>query len=158
MKFLCCLTLFLSLFLAASSLRIQRKFHSKDFFMFISRFGFQRTYPKSVEDTLGYIFGNITINGPKSLESRYSLVVVDSDYFLDFFINRTVLPQSSACNLMFDRLSKKAWDRDCNPNGAEDFVRFIPCPKHEICKDEALSYVLPGYQFTYRISNTVQPR
>ena len=143
---------------STSCLRIQRKFHSKDFFVFISRFGFQRTYPKSVEDTLGYIFGNITIDGHESLANQYSLVVVDSDYFLDFFTNRTVLPQSAACNLMFSRLSTKAWDGNCNPHGTEDFIRFIPCPNHKICEDETPDYVLPGYQFTYRISNTEQPR
>ena len=152
----CTYFLFCCQILSANCLHVKRKFHSKDFFSFISRFGFQRTYPNSISDTLGYIYGNITIDKP--LLSRYALVVVDSDYFLDFFSNRTIVPQNYACNLMFNRLSTKAWDRKCNVNGEEDFVRFVPCSRHEICEDETEDFVLPGYQFTFRVSNTEQPR
>ena len=48
----------------SSGLRIQGEFHTKDFFMFLAKFGFQKTDLRDSANTQGYIFGNVTLIQP----------------------------------------------------------------------------------------------
>ena len=108
-------------------------------------------------NTQGYIYGNITSPVPSDVE--LSFVVVDSEYFIEFFGNTTFLPRKYACERMFTRVDNIAWDASCNRGGTEDFIRKIPCPKNKLCQDEDNpAMVIRGHQFTYRVQDTNQPR
>ena len=140
-----------------TGLRVRGRWSVKQFFHFISRFGFQKTIEHANSDTLGYIYGNIS--STQQPQNPIMLVVVDSEFFLGLYGNRTALPRDSACVNMFRKIDSKAWDPRCNLTGPEDFLRKVPCPNNKLCEDESVpDWVLPGYQFTFRISNAVQPR
>ncbi len=140
-----------------SCLHLQGTWHSGEFFKFLAKFGFQKTSEHDKLNTQGYIYGNITSSVNSTAE--LTLVVVDSEYFLHFYGNRSVLPRSNACAAMFGKIEHIAWDYTCNPTGKEDFVRKIPCPIGKLCADEDTpKRVVPGYQFTYAVQDTNQPR
>ena len=146
---------------AVTALHLQGTWNSKDFFVFLAKFGFQKTNPQKLEDTQGYIYGNITAvnsSGVSVHREDLTLVVVDSEYFIDFYGNRT-LPLSEVCPVMLKKIDTIAFDYVCNTNGVEDFLRAIPCPQGRLCSDEDNpSNVLPGYQFTFKVRDTEQPR
>ena len=145
-------------FNTSNSLHIKGSWSSKKFFTFLTRFGFQQTKMHNETNSQGYIYGNIT--SATVPENSIMLVLVDSEFFLEYYGNRTVVPRQKACLSMFEKINTKAWDPKCNQSGPEDFLRKIPCPKHKLCEDEvgAPDWVLPGFQFTFRITNTNQPR
>jgi Rhodopsin-like GPCR transmembrane domain len=88
-----------------------------------------------------------------------TLVVLDKFNFLDFYSNRTVANKEEACQKMFDKLQRSAYDTSCNVHGRGDYLRKIPCPKGQLCVDEdEPKNTVPGSQFTYIISDLVQPR
>ncbi|XP_074659967.1 integral membrane protein GPR180-like [Tubulanus polymorphus] len=143
------------------SLHLSGTWHSSNFFLFLAKFGFQKTDLNNKVNTQGYIYGNITLNSAseKNIPADLTLVVVDSEYFIEFFSNSTATPRTKACASMFKKIDLIAWDVYCKPNNPEDFLRRIPCPKGELCIDEdSPSRVVGGYQFTYSVQDTNQPR
>ena len=138
-------------------LHLQGTWKSDDFFKFLAKFGFQKTNEHDKLNTQGYIYGNISTR--ENISSEMTLVVVDSEYFLQFYGNRSVQPRTNACPAMFGKIEKIAWDYTCNPTGREDFLRKIPCPLGSRCADEDIpDRVVPGYQFTYAVQDINQPR
>ena len=125
---------------------------------FLAKFGFQQTNMNDI-NTQGYIYGNISTKD-NNVTNSMTLVVTDSEYFLEFYGNRSVMPRTKACDLMFTKLDRIAWDQTCNDHGTEDFLRRIPCPQNEYCVDEdSPETVIPGgNQFTFQIRDTSQPR
>lgn len=146
---------------AATALHLQGTWNSKDFFVFLAKFGFQKTNPQKLEDTQGYIYGNITAvdsSGAAVHREDLTLVVVDSEYFINFYGNRT-LPLSDVCPVMLRKIDTIAFDYACNTEGVEDFLRAIPCPQGRLCSDEDNpSNVLSEHQFTFKVRDTQQPR
>jgi hypothetical protein len=144
-----------------AALHLQGTWNSKDFFIFLAKFGFQKTNPQKLEDTQGYIYGNITAvddTGATVTREDVSLVVVDSEYFLHYYGNRT-LPVADVCPVMFTKIDTMAFDYVCKTDGLEDFLRAVPCPLGKLCSDEDNpANVVPGYQFTFRVRDTNQPR
>ena len=104
-------------------LHLQGTWKSKDFFKFLAKFGFQKTSEHDKLNTQGYIYGNISTR--ENISSEMTLVVVDSEYFLQFYGNRSVQPRTNACPAMFGKIEKIAWDYTCKPDGREDFLRKI---------------------------------
>jgi len=135
------------------------QWNSSEFFLFLGKFGFQQTNEQDLDGTLGYIYGNVT--SQSNVTGQMALVVLDSEYFTHFFGNR-LLPRDEACYAMFERLNTIMWDERCNTHGPEDFLRRIPCRRNELCEEETTDptrvSVIPGYQFTYRVRDTYQPR
>ncbi|PVD26526.1 hypothetical protein C0Q70_14203 [Pomacea canaliculata] len=61
--------------------------------------------------------------------------------------------------MVFKKIDQIAFDYVCNKDGVEDFLRAIPCPRNQLCSDEDNpANVIPGYQFTYKVRDTQQPR
>ncbi len=142
-----------------NSLHLKGSWRSRDFFRFLSKFGFQQTNLHDKVNTQGYIYGNITSPAYSNLTTDLTFVVVDSEYFLEYYSNRTVIPHAKACPAMFSKIDTIAWDYPCNPDGREDFLRKIPCPHGQLCVDEDMpKRVVDGYQFTYAVQDTTQPR
>jgi len=146
--------------LPVGALHLKGSWKASEFFLFVAKFGFQQTNLNDKTDTQGYIYGNITSRGPANASTPpVTLVVVDSEYFLEFYGNRSRVPRSRACPAMFGKIQTIAWDARCHANGQEDFLRRIPCPKGQLCPDEDNpERVVPGYQFTYAVEDTNQPR
>jgi hypothetical protein len=87
------------------------------------------------------------------------LVILDKFNFLDYYSNRSVANKELACQKMFDKLQISAYDTDCNAHARGDYLRKVPCPKGKLCIDEdEPKNIVPGSQFTYIISDLVQPR
>jgi hypothetical protein len=75
--------------LLSSSLatNIEGEFDSKNFFLFLNKFGFVKTEISSeLKATYGYIFGNITSSNDSA--SKVTLAVLDRHHFLEFYGNR----------------------------------------------------------------------
>ena len=139
------------------ALHLTGSWRSGKFFKFLAKFGFQQTDLHDKENTQGYIYGNIT--SKEHFNSDITFVVVDSEYFTEYYGNRTLMPRSAACPAMLKKVSTIAWDETCNIDGVEDFLRKIPCPKNQLCLDEdEPSRVISGQQFTYAVQDTHQPR
>ena len=138
-------------------LHLQGTWKSGDFYKFLAKFGFQKTSEHDKLNTQGYIYGNISTS--ENYTSVMTLVVVDSEYFLQFYGNRSAQPRTNACPAMFGKIKRIAWDYTCNPTGREDFLRRVPCPLGKRCADEdSPERVVPGYQFTYAVQDINQPR
>lgn len=137
-------------------LHITGTWHTSEFFLFLARFGFQKTDPGMLDDTQGFIYGNITSSS--KLESYFTLVLVDSEYFMEYYGNSTLM-NTAGCRNMFKKINNTAYDSDCQLHGTEDFLRKIPCRKNKLCIDEDNpDNVQSGYQFTYKVQNSAQPR
>ncbi|ODM91327.1 Transmembrane protein [Orchesella cincta] len=84
-----------------------------------------------------------------------TLVVVDRGLFVDFYRSRKIQNKDDACRQMFERISKVAHDPYCFPEGTENLLKRIPCPKNGICPDDQATNdsVVKGHQFTFAISD-----
>lgn len=148
-----------------NAVHLQGTFKTNEFFKFITRFGFQ---PTDVHDelTAGYIYGNITIidkdyfgNYSQNEIPSITLVMLDYNYFIDYYNRRLIRPRTAACSMMFEKIDKIAYYRDCHESGREDFIRRIPCENNKLCPDEdTAENVIPGYQFTFKIRDNNQAR
>ncbi|XP_018496678.1 integral membrane protein GPR180 [Galendromus occidentalis] len=144
------------LLLSGSSLRLQGSFNSSDFVKLVAKFGFEKTENHDHVNTLGYIYGNLT-SSSRNVAHRGTLVVVEREHFLNLWGNRTRL--KNACSAMFHQLQRDAFDRHCNVNGTQDFLRSFPCPRGQLCEEEDTpSRVLRSSQFTYTVRDLHTPR
>ncbi|KAK3596020.1 hypothetical protein CHS0354_032543 [Potamilus streckersoni] len=142
--------------LRAGALHLKGTWRSNEFYLFLAKFGFQKTDPKYLEDTQGFIYGNIT--SKSSTQTYITLAVVDSEYFMELYGNSTLSPEK-ACPFMFNKIDTIAFNPYCKAGGLEDFLRNVPCPTNKLCVDEDNpSNVIPSYQFTYRIQDSIHPR
>jgi hypothetical protein len=82
---------------AVECLHLTGSWNGLDFFKFLSRFGFQQTNLHDVAETQGYIYGNVTASDGSNATRRLVLVVVDSEYFLYYFGNRSQEQHNDAC-------------------------------------------------------------
>lgn len=143
-------------FFVVDSSHITGTWNTKDFFKFLIKFGVQKTDLHFQKYTLGYIFGNITARTNFSHNATFT--VLDRGYFLEYYGNRTVADKDKACEKMFNKISKIAYDSVCYEDG-EDFLRKVPCPKNKLCYDEdSPSDVVKGSQFTFHIEDVKEPR
>lgn len=140
-----------------SATRITGTYKTDEFFRFLNKFGFQKTDKHSQKDSYGYIFGNITSND--DLQNHYAtLVVLDKNNFKEFYENRTFKDRDVACQAMFKNVERLEHDPICNEPAIGNFLRKVPCKSGDLCAEEDLQNVVPGSQFTYRISDLIQPR
>ncbi|GAB1604298.1 uncharacterized protein LOC115219095 [Argonauta hians] len=147
----------------SEALHLQGVWKSSNFFLFLAKFGFQKTDLRDLEHTQGIIYGQMFSNGKNSINvtpphSMLTLVLVDSEYFMEYYSNRT-LSGANRCPRMFNKIDTIAFDYKCRPKGLEDFLRKVPCPENNICVDEDdPKDVIEGFQFTYRIRDMERPR
>lgn len=141
-------------------LHLTGTWNTGDFYKFLTKFGVQKTDSKRTESTQGFIYGNITSSGNNNKDILpVTFVLVDSEYFKEFYGNRTIALRNKACEVMFKKINHIAYDSECKPNGKEDIIRHIPCPKNKLCIDEdEPQNVIPNFQFTYRIQDPKHPR
>lgn len=136
-------------------LHLQGSFSTGQFFMFLAKFGFKKTDRHDHENTLGYIYGNVTSRS-RNVTHRGTLVVVDRENFLEYYANRN---RDDACERMFASINRVAFDSSCNPNGTQDFLRNVPCTPGKLCEDEDKpDRVVTGNQFTYTVRDLHQAR
>lgn len=140
-----------------NSTHIRGTYKLDEFFKFLIKFGFQKTDKHSEKDSFGYIFGNIT--SKDNFDVPLTFAVLDKYGFLEYYGNRTVANRDRACQNMFEKLQISAYDNTCNLHGKGDYLRKIPCRKNALCEDEDTpSNVISNSQFTYVISDLMQPR
>ena len=147
---------YFSLFLMNSSgLRLRGQWKSTEFYKFLVKFGFQQTDMNDKDNTLGYVYGNIT----SSHNSTIKLILTYSDYFYDLYENRKRKASTNGCTNMFTRIGKIAYDGECVVTASEDFIRTIPCPKNDVCLEERGDIkVIQNSQFTFRVLSEIQAR
>lgn len=140
---------------------LRGSFRVDQFFRFLIKFGFQKTEKHSQQntesDTFGYIYGNVTSR--VNLTFPITLAVLDKHNFLEYYSNRNNFDQDVACQRMFDKLDKVAFNNKCNKGAEADYLRRIPCERGKLCVDEDTpANVVAGNQFTYVISDPNVPR
>lgn len=146
-----------NLIIVCNGAHVTGTFHPNEFFKFIIKFGFQKTELHSQRDSFGYIYGNIT--SKSSYPMPITFAVLDKYNFLEYYGNRTIYNKDLACQRMFGRLNRLAYDKTCNRNAKGDYLRQVPCPHGQLCDDEdAPTNVVPNNQFTYAIRDFIQPR
>jgi hypothetical protein len=137
------------------SIHLNGNFKAKDFFKFLTRFGFQSTDIHNLETTKGYIYGNISFLSQTKNKRRpplLALTILEKSDFLDFYKKTNIKPRDYACSVMFERFNKQAYDSTCNQNGTFDLIRKIPC--NEQCENQfEITPVIENSQFTYQISD-----
>lgn len=140
-----------------SATHITGTFNPDDFFKFIVKFGFQKTERHSQRDSFGYIYGNITSRDNYPVPITFA--VLDKLNFLQYYGNRSVFNKEIACQRMFDRLDWLVYDSSCRTKAKADYLRKVPCARGKLCSDEdSPANVVPQHQFTYVISDLLQPR
>lgn len=152
------------LFCCADSLHLKGNFNTRDFFVFLAKFGFQKTDHHDHINTLGFIYGNITSR--ENVKHRATFVVVDRQYFVDYYRKsrsevrfKNQFNLDRICTNMFEKIDIVAFDRNCKVNGTEDFLRNVPCALGELCEDEDTpEHVVNGHQFTYAVQDNNQAR
>ena len=97
------LTQTLTLIPKTHSLTLNGDWDTDEFFLFLAKFGFQKTTPQEKELTEGYIFGNISSFSASKPDTWATLVLLPRQYFVDFYRNRTwaKTDPNKACQLMF---------------------------------------------------------
>lgn len=156
------LAVLLVLFYAVTCVRclhLKGTWRTSDFFIFLSKFGFQKTNIHHKTDTQGYIYGNIT--SKDNITDVATLVVVDREYFLGYYHNRSIESKAEACLSMFNAIDTIAFDSICAENGQEFLLRRVPCVIDGLCQHhEALpeAKLVSGFQFTYQIQDVNEPR
>ncbi|XP_014259946.1 transmembrane protein 145 isoform X2 [Cimex lectularius] len=139
----------------AAATHLQGTWNSEDFFLFLSKFGVQKTDLHYEKDTLGYIYGNVTTRSNSS--HTVTLAVLDRTYFLEYYGNRTLIDKEAACKRMFDKIGHVAYD-SCYEDGI-DLLRRVPCPEGELCPDEDTPWnVVKHSQFTFAVKDLSEPR
>lgn len=150
--------------LVVDCLHIKGTWRTNEFFVFLAKFGFQKTNRIDRLNTQGYIFGNIT--SKSNVSHPVTFVVVDRTYFLNYYSHRGEggglvgnESKQNVCQTMFQKIDTIAYDAKCYDDGVEDFLRKVPCPVGDICPDEDVpNRVVPHFQFTYGIQDLIQPR
>ena len=136
------------------SIHLTGNFKTKEFFKFLTRFGFQSTDIHNLETTKGYIYGNISSNSKANNNQRplLALTILEKIDFLDFYKKTNIKPRDYACSVMFEKFNKQAYDSTCNKNGTFDIIRKIPCDK--TCENQLeITPIIENSQFTYQISD-----
>ena len=104
-----------------SCIHLKGTFETKEFFKFISRFGFQKTDGHNEGATTGYIYGNFSVIGSGNdsvpTDSLITLSVMDYNYFIDYYNNRVINPKTSACSMMFEKINNMSYFFECNEQG-----------------------------------------
>ncbi|XP_049792786.1 integral membrane protein GPR180 [Schistocerca nitens] len=149
---------FVCLFIHNScGLHVKGTWNTKEYFKFLVKYGIQKTDMHNQRDTSGYIFGNIT--SKNNFSNPVTLAVLDRNYFLEYYGNRSIENKDVACTRMFNKINKSAFDSVCNNDGKNDFLRKVPCPENSLCKDEDAPWnVIKGNQLTFVIEDLKQPR
>ncbi|XP_065226243.1 integral membrane protein GPR180-like [Planococcus citri] len=126
---------------------------SEDFFMFVVKFGFQKTDLHNPYSS-GYIYGNITTDNFKSNRTAM-FVVLDNDNFIEYYPYRLFKNRTKACQLMFHKISFGK----CVQGEKIDFVSEIPCRKNHLCTNAGNpADFIYGSQFSYQIKDFQQPK
>jgi hypothetical protein len=145
------------------TLHIQGEFHTNDFYKYLTRFGFKATDLHNVENTQGFIYGNVTFKNEISSNKSLTLIILDKKSFSDFYKKHTFMPRVYACEMMFsEHLITNLYNFDCNSNGTFDYTRRVPCNRNDVCIDhhsenttqntDKLPIPMQNYQFTIRLN------
>ncbi|CAH8827787.1 unnamed protein product [Trichobilharzia szidati] len=163
-----------------NSLHLRGRWNPSNRYLFLTKFGFQRTQVDELEATRGYIYGTIRLENStvneKNLTDIGTLVLVDGEFITDLYGNATEpmwaqnitgqtgqesqwLMETERCNRMFAKINSLAWHKVCSPTGKMDLLRSVPCPTSGLCKEEDdPGSVVPNSQFTFSVQDLRQPR
>jgi hypothetical protein len=141
-----------------AALHLHGHYSTEEFFRLLTKFGIQKTDQHRLDDTFGYIYGNITLDCQTnncSLTKNILFLILDYDYFLPVYKKQ----RTQSCSDMMKQIQTIAFHRQCNIDGKEDFWRRIPCPQGQLCPDEDQpNNVIHNQQFTFKIRDINQPR
>lgn len=144
------------------SLKIDGRWSNDDqFYSVVAKFGFQKTDPYQLNRTRGYIFGNITSDGALGSSPKATLVLANRPHFRQMYEILTAFDSDSEakCARVMLIVAQMAFDSRCYPNGNQDILRTVPCPKGKLCDEEDdPTMVFKGNQLTYRVQDKAQAR
>ncbi|TNN20546.1 integral membrane G protein-coupled receptor isoform 2 [Schistosoma japonicum] len=165
---------------AVNTLHLKGKWNPSNRYLFLTKFGFQRTQIDELEATRGYIYGTMMLENvttsTQNLTDIATLVLVDSEFIVDLYGNATEpiwihnitgmtyqeslwFIETERCNKMFGKINSLAWHKTCSPTGEMDLIRSVPCPASGFCAEEDdPESVVPNSQFTFVVQDLRQPR
>ncbi|CAH8447419.1 unnamed protein product [Schistosoma rodhaini] len=163
-----------------NTLRLKGKWNPSNRYLFLTKFGFQRTQIDELEATRGYIYGTVNlengVSNTQNVTDIATLVLVDGEFIMDLYGNATEsiwtqnvtgmtyqesqwLMETERCNKMFDKINSLAWHKTCSPTGEMDLLRSVPCSSSGLCAEEDdPESVVPNSQFTFVVQDLRQPR
>lgn len=140
------------------ALHLRGYYTTKEFFHLLTKFGIQKTDQHRLDDTFGYIYGNITLDCPTNnctIDKTILFLILDYDYFLPLYKKQP----TKSCSEIMKQIQTIAFHRQCHDTGTEDFWRRVPCEQGQLCYDEDQSQnVIHNQQFTFKIRDINQPR
>jgi hypothetical protein len=83
-----CNILVFSLLSLSEAVKIEGSFKTKDFYRFVSKFGFIKTEKHQQKTSFGYIYGNVSSDESFPKDVAITLAVLDRHHFLEFYGNR----------------------------------------------------------------------
>lgn len=141
-----------------TALHLHGRYSTKEFFRLLTKFGIQKTDQHRLDDTVGYIYGNVTLDCPTtncSVSRTILFLIADYEYFASLYTKK----RSHSCADMMTKIQTIAFHRQCHEQGTEDFWRRVPCQDNKVCSDEDQpENVIPNQQFTFKIRDINQPR
>ncbi|CAH8482512.1 unnamed protein product [Schistosoma rodhaini] len=163
-----------------NTLHLKGKWDPSNRYLFLTKFGFQRTQIDELEATRGYIYGTVNlengVSNTQNVTDIATLVLVDGEFIMDLYGNATEsiwtqnvtgmtyqesqwLMETERCNKMFDKINSLAWHKTCSPTGEMDLLRSVPCSSSGLCAEEDdPESVVPNSQFTFVVQDLRQPR
>src|SRR5689334_10393118 len=102
------------------ALHLHGQYSIEEFFRLLTKFGIQKTDQHRLDDTFGYIYGNITLDCPTnncSLTKNILFLILDYEYFLPLYKKQ----RTQSCSDMMKQIQTIAFHRQCNEQGTEDF-------------------------------------
>lgn len=154
MKLTACFVILFLKILDSNGTHLKGSWSSQDFFLFVLKFGFQKTDSHDPSSS-GFIYGNITTDNSK-LNKSAAFVVFDYDDFYNFYKFSKLSSKEDACNNMLNSFA----EGNCTDDNSKkvNFVTDVPCPKNGICKNSRKPLELVrGSQFTYQIKDLQYP-
>lgn len=161
MKFTSCFLILFLKILSVKCTHIVGSWNTDDLFLFLMKFGFQKTDSHNPYSS-GYVYGNITTDNFK-LNKSATFVVIDYDNFIGYYRtyrnrdSKALMNKDKACQQMFSKFDFGKCGEDYLKK--VNFISEIPCDKNGLCKNagDPADYVR-GSQFSYQIKDYQQPK
>lgn len=121
----------------------------------IASFAFDKTDIHHLDQTNGYIFGNLTSDSDSDSKTYpwATLVLIERAAFTDVrtFVEQQRPSDEGFCSGLFELIDSSA---DCAANASSHHLRLVPCVKGSKCpEDERSTSTLPDKQFTIIVNN-----
>lgn len=132
--------------------------NTDEFFLFLVKFGFQKTDSHNPYSS-GFVYGNITTDN-YNVNKSATLVLIDYNNFIEYYRTyryNVLKNKDEVCQQMFSKFNFGKCGEDYLKK--INFISEVPCEKNHLCKNagDSSDYVR-GSQFSYQIKDYQHPK